>query len=94
MACIYSMLLNIKLPVVGFSDHRGLNEAVRSTKLADDRCLRIDISAMKEMLKNGFVREVRYCSTSEQLADSLTMKTADNKHLLHCLQNGLFNLQC
>ena len=87
-------LLDMTVPIIGFSDHRGLNEAVRSTKLTDDRRLRIDISAIKEMLKDGIVKEIRFCSSDEQLADSLTKKTSDNKRLLHCLQNGIFNLLC
>jgi hypothetical protein len=87
-------LLRITIPIIGFSDHRGLNEALRSTKLTDDRRLRIDISAVKEMLKDGYVKEIRYCSTFDQLADCLTKKTVDNKRLLHCLQHGVFSLEC
>ena len=89
-----SILLNSRVSIIGFTDHLGLSEAIRSTKLADDRRLRLDIAAVKEMLVGGVLKEVRYCSTHDQLADSLTKKNADNKKLLTCLQTGIFNLEC
>ena len=86
-------LLGVEIPIVGYTDNQGQELALKSTKLTDDRRLRIDIAGIKEMLKNGLVREIRICSTGDQLADCLTKKTADNRKLLHCLQNGVFDLE-
>ena len=86
-------LLGVEIPMVGYTDNQGQELALKSTKLTDDRRLRIDIAGIKEMLKNGLVREIRICSTGDQLADCLTKKTADNRKLLHCLQNGVFDLE-
>lgn len=83
------MSLNQKdLPVIGIVDHKGLWEAVRSTKLVEDRRLRIEIASVKECLQRGEVMEVRLCSTTEMLADCLTKKGADGRKLLAVLQSG------
>jgi transposase InsO family protein len=90
---VLQQITNLTHPVVGVTDHRGLTEAVRSTKMIDDKRLRIDVASLKELLKQGKVQEIRLCPTSEQLADCLTKRTANSQKLLKVLQTGLFNIQ-
>ena len=81
------------LPVICITDHQGLWESVRSTKLVEDRRLRIEIAAIKECLLRKDVSEVRLCPSAEQLADCLTKKGADGRKLLSVLQQGSISLQ-
>jgi hypothetical protein len=86
-------ITGLKHPIIGFTDHKGLCEALRSTKLIDDKRLRIDVASLKEVLKHGKVHEIRLCPTTEQLADCLTKRTANNQSLLAVLQSGRFSIQ-
>ena len=51
------------------TDNEGLWQAVRSTKLVDDRRLRIELAGVKENLQRGDIREIRWCCSAEMLAD-------------------------
>ena len=64
----------VSLPIIGVSNHEGLCKSLRSTKLVDDRRLRIDLASMKQSLAQGTVKEVKLCATKDQLADVLTKK--------------------
>jgi len=81
-----------QLPVIGIVDHKGLWEAVRSTKLVEDRRLRIEIASVKESLQRGEIMEIRLCSSGDMLADCLTKKGADGRKLLAVLQSGTLDL--
>jgi hypothetical protein len=76
------------MPVIAYTDHKGLFEAVCSTKSVKDRRLHIDIAEIKECLSTELL-EIKRCSSSEQLADCLTKKGADGKKLLSVLQTGV-----
>ncbi len=80
------------LPIVGVVDHQGLWEAVRSTKLVEDRRLRIELAGVKESLQRGEIMEIRLCTSGEMLADCLTKKNADGRKLLAVLQSGILQL--
>jgi hypothetical protein len=77
------------IPITVFTDHKGVYEAVRSTKLVKNKRLRIDIAEIKECINKGDITEVRRCSTTEQLADCLTKKGSDGRKLLSVLQTGI-----
>ena len=61
------------IPIIGVTDHEGLHKSLMSTKLVDDRRLRIDIASMKENIERGNIQEVQFTPSSEQLADVLTI---------------------
>jgi hypothetical protein len=69
---ILHKIIGLKHAIIGFTDHKGLCDALRSTKLIDDRRLHIDVATLKEVLKHGKVQEICLCPTTEQLADCLT----------------------
>ena len=79
-----------KLPIIGITDQEGLAKNLNSTKLVDDKRLRIDLASIKENLMKGLISEIRLTDSKGQLADVLTKKGACNKSLLAVLQGGKF----
>ena len=67
-------------------------EAVHSTKMVDDKRLRIDISAIKESLQTNDVRSIQWCPGSVQLANSLTKRGAQSQPLLRIFQSGTLSI--
>ena len=80
------------IPIIVYVDHQGAVESIHSTKLVDDKRLRIDIAAIKECLNREDIQEVRCCSGSDQLADCLTKRGASGEKLRAVLQTGSLNL--
>jgi len=73
--------------VKAYTDSRSLIEAINSTKLVDDKRLRIDIGAIKESIRKNEV-DVRWCPGSQQLANCLTKKGAQSSDLLRVIRSG------
>ena len=65
-------------------DSQSLHDAVNSTKLVDDKRLRIDLGAIKQSIE---LREVnlRWLPGLFQLANCLTKKGAPSNELLHVI---------
>ena len=76
------------IPIDAFVDNKSVVEAVHSTKLVDDKRLRIDISAIKESVMKSEVRSIRWCPGSLQLANCLTKRGAQSHQLLQILHSG------
>ena len=74
--------------ITGVTDHEGLCRNIRSTKLVEDRRLRLDIASIKQNIARGEVSEVILCTSGEQLADVLTKKGVSGEKLLSVLQTG------
>ena len=87
---ILSEILSIRVPITAVTDHDGLFKNIHSTKMVDDKRLRIDLASIKEDLFRKVVEDVERCSSGEMLADSLTKKGASGWSLLSVLQNGKF----
>ena len=75
------------IPVTGFTDNKSVTEALKTTKLVDDKRLRIDIASIKEMILNNNV-QVKWCPGKVQLANSLTKRGAHGMELLKVIQTG------
>ena len=80
-----------KLPIIGVTDHAGLYKNLNSTKLVDDKRLRVDLASIKEDLASGTISEIALCESSMQLADALTKRGASGVKLLAVLQTGSFS---
>ena len=78
------------IPIIGVTDQEGLAKNLNSTKLVDDKRLRIDLASIKENITKGLIREIRLTDSKNQIADALTKKGACNKNLLAVLQGGRF----
>jgi hypothetical protein len=76
------------IPLEAYNDNRSVVEAVYSTKLVDDKRLRLDIGAVREMLQSGEVNVIRWCPGSAQIANCMTKKGAPGNQLLNVLQSG------
>ena len=85
---ILSEMVGVSSPIIGITDHEGLYKAILSTKLVDDRRLRIDIGSIKENIERGTIQEVQFTPSTEQLTDVLTKKGVHGIKLLSVLQTG------
>lgn len=63
MYCIY-------IYIIAFVDNTSVVEALKSTKMVDDKRLRIDIAAIKEIKNNNVL--VKWIPGKVQLANCLT----------------------
>nr|XP_034319149.1 uncharacterized protein LOC109620710 [Crassostrea gigas] len=75
-----------KVPITAFVDNKSVVEALKSTKMVDDKRLRIDIAAIKEIKNNNVL--VKWIPGKVQLANCLTKRGADGMQLLNILQTG------
>ena len=84
------MLLGpVQLPMHAVVDNRSLVEAVHSTKLVDDRRLRLDIGAMRQSLDRKEIASISWCPGVAQLANCMTKRGAAGYDLLAVIQNGV-----
>lgn len=81
-------LTDSSLNIHAIIDNRSVVDAVRSTTTVDDKRLRRDISAIKQMLELGEVKTVTWMPGDQQLADVLTKRGANGNKLLHTLHTG------
>ena len=74
-------------------DNKNLHALTTTDKLSQDKCLQIDIAAIKEMIKANVVQDVRWIQSSGQLPNCLTKRGADRKSLAELLKNeiSIFN---
>lgn len=69
-------------------DNKSTVEAIYSTKLVDDRRLRIDIAAIKQSIDKGEITTVRWIEGNNQIANCLTKAGASGNQLLAIFQGG------
>lgn len=80
------------VPIIVYVDHKGAVESMHSTKLVEDRRLRVDIASIKQYLERREVSDIYACSGDDQIADCLTKKGASGVKLRAALQEGSINL--
>lgn len=80
-----------RLGVHAVTDNRSVVEAINSTTMVDDKRLRREISAIKEMLSKDEVCEISWVPGREQLADVLTKRGVNGCKLLQVIQSGKFH---
>ena len=69
-------------------DNKSTVDAVRSTTVVDDRRLRREIGAIKQMLERKIVRSIKWIPGSDQLADVLTKRGVNGNKILQVVQKG------
>ena len=74
-------------PIDAYVDNRSLVDALHSTKLVDDRLLRITIGALQQNMASE-VRSVKWIPGKDQLANCMTKRGVDGTALLLCFQSG------
>ena len=58
--------------------------------MVSERRLRLDISAIKEMLSSNEIVKIDWLPTEKQLSNSLTKQGANTHDLISCMRNGYF----
>ena len=76
------------MPVHGIVDNKGTVDAVHSTTSVHDKRLRRDVAGIKQLLNEGEVERVVWCSGKEQLADCMTKRGAPAWDLMKVFQTG------
>ena len=80
--------LGFSLPITAMVDSKCLQDAIYSTKLVDHKRLRIDIAALKQLIAQNKVDQVKWCCSEKQLANALTKHGASSAQLLEVLRLG------
>ena len=90
--CLYlqSVLeeLGYFVPITAVVDSKCLHDAIYSTKLVEDKRLRIDIGALKQLIAQNKLAEIKWCASDKQLANVLTKHGASPAQLLEVLRQG------
>ncbi len=78
----------VSIPIVLYIDKKSVREAILSTKMVDDKMLRLDIAAVKENVKGDQNIKMEWCPGKQQLANCLTKRGTTSYHLMQVLQSG------
>ena len=87
MEMIRPICSTLQSPIQGFIDSQSLYETLGTSSQVSDRRLRVEISALRQMIDEGDVR-VNWVSKHQQVADALTKNTASDQLLVKVLQEG------
>ena len=73
------------IPITCIVDSKQTHDAVNSTTVIEDKRSLVDICILRQMLERGEVKEVKWTSKYNQLADTLTKHTASAELLMNVL---------
>ena len=76
------------LTVKGVTDNKSSRDAIYSESEVSERCLRADISMIKDMIEDGRVEEIKWVKGDDMLADLLTKKGVNKYPLIQVLEAG------
>ena len=88
---IVTTLLNqpeATIPIIAYVDNKSVVQSISSTKLVDDRRLRVDIAAIKQSLGRSEIRDVIWICGEDQLANCMTKRGASSHKLMDILLHG------
>ena len=81
-----------EVPISAYVDNKSVVDALHSTKAVEDKRLRIDIGAIKQLMKRKEVASIQWIPGKMMLANVLTKRGAASFDILELLQSGSFNL--
>ena len=90
----YKMLASIlgvkprTVMIEAYVDNKSIIEAILSTRLVEDKRLRVDVAAIKESLQLHDVKKIQWVPGHLQLANPMTKQGASGFNLLKVLQSG------
>ena len=76
------------IKIEAYVDNKSVIEAISSTKMVDDKRLRVDVAAIQELLKLNNINKIEWIPGHLQLANSMTKQGASGYDLLKVLQSG------
>ena len=74
--------------IEAYVDNKSIIEAILSTRLVEDKRLRVDVAAIKESLQLHDVKKIQWVPGHLQLANPMTKQGASGFNLLKVLQSG------
>ena len=74
---------NKSIGITAYTDNKSVIEAVFSTKLVDDKCLRVDIAAIQEFIETNDINKIKWSAGDNQLANCMTKQGASGNQLLN-----------
>ena len=86
--CLDAML-DKPVGITLYTDNKSLNDSINTTNLAQDKRLRVDLAALREINDNNDV-DFKWVDTKSQIADVLTKKGVSKHNLLQILQQSCF----
>ena len=81
------------IPVSAIVDNKSSVDAIHSTKLVEDKRLRIDIAIVKEMMANEEVQGVTWVPGEKMISDVLTKQGVNPYPILKLVQKGLYDIE-
>ena len=78
----------VDLDVKAVTDNKSARDAIYSESEVTERILRGDIAVIKQMVQNGKVKEIRWVTGENMLADILTKRGVNRISLLETLESG------
>ena len=76
------------IPIHALVDNKGTVEAVHSTTSVTDKKLRRDIATVKQLMNDGEVASITWCSGRDQIADCMMKKGAAPWNLMEVFKTG------
>ena len=76
------------ITIEAYVDNKSVIEALLSTRMVDDKRLRVDVAAIQELLKFQDINQIQWVPGHLQLANVMTKQGASGFHLLKVLQSG------
>ena len=80
------------LPIKIYVDNKSVTQAIYSTKLVDDKRLRLDIASVKESMENNELSGIKWIPSEDQLANCMTKRGTNGYKLMQVLFNGLISI--
>ena len=74
--------------MIGYTDSKNLEEAVKSLKGVENKRTRIEIVYLKEMIESGEVAGINWIKKNKQVADGLTKKIGFRSRLIRYVEGG------
>ena len=80
------------LPIKIYVDNKSVTQAIYSTKLVDDKRLRLDIASVKESMENNELSGIKWIPSEDQLANCMTKRGTNGYKLMQVLFNGRISI--
>lgn len=76
------------IPIEAYIDNKSVIEAIISTRMVEDKRLRVDVASIQELIKLNDINRIKWVPGHLQLANPMTKQGASGFCLLNVLQSG------
>ena len=85
---LYDDFKTNKIPIEAFVDNEPTERSIRSTKQVSEKRLRVDIGEIQRLIEEKEVKDVKWVSKNNQLADGLTKRDVNMNELMQWLSGN------